>query len=384
MISRGKIELKVSSSILAILVLIIGFSACERISQTIQPVKDKRFEVRVGVVLPLTGQLAPTTKFIKQGFDLALSEINNTGSIRFEFIVEDDTGTPEEAVEAFNRLIHEKGVPVILGPRTSSATRQAFPVAQGNQVVAISPTSGARGLSAIGNFVFRMPLTTDVVIPRSIKATHRKLGYQRVATIYDETDLFSKDREEALREAFVGNGIELLISEPFQSGDTEFYTQLNRIKELNPDAVFVSSLPPEKINILIQARQLAINVPFIISSLTNLEVETAGIAAEGAITFTGWLTTDDTPGNQTFVENYRRTFGESPTAFTAWSYTALYLLAHAIENAQSTNPEDIREQLAKITDFDTVLGKFSFNTNGDAVYQPKILVVKNGMFQPFQ
>ncbi len=376
--------MKVLSFIIAILVLIIGFSACERMSQTIQPVKDELLEVRVGVVLPLTGPLAPSTKFIKQGFDLALSEINNTESIRFEFIVEDDTGTPEGAVEAFNRLIHEEGVSVILGPRTSSATQQAFIVAQANQIVAISPTSGARGLGEIGNFVFRMPLTTDVVIPRGIKATHKKLGYQRVATIYDETDLFSGDREEALRDAFAENGIELLISESFQRGDTEFHAQLNRIKASNPDAVFVSALPPEKLNILIQARQLSINVPFIVSSLTNLEVQTARIAAEGAITFTGWLTTDDTPGNQTFVENYRRTFGESPTTFAAWSYTSLYLLAHAVENAQSTNPERIREQLAKIKNFDTVLGQFSFNTNGDAVYQPKILVVKNGMFRPFQ
>lgn len=376
--------MKVLSSIVSILVLIVGFSACERISKTIQPVKDKRFEVRVGVVLPLTGQLAPSTKFIKHGFDLALSEIDSAGSIKFEFIIQDDTGTPEGAVEAFNRLIHKEGVPVILGPRTSSATQQAFPVAQANQIVAISPTSGARGLGEIGNFVFRMPLTTDVVIPIGIKATHEKLSYQRVATIYDETDHFSSDREKALREAFVENGIELLISESFQSGDTEFHVQLNRIKALNPDAVFVSALPPEKVSVLIQARQLAINVPFIVSSLTNFEVQTAGIAAEGAITFAGWLTIDDTPGNQTFVENYRREFGERPTVFTAWSYTALYLLAHAIEKAQSTNPELIREQLAKISDFDTVLGKFSFNTNGDAVYQPKVRVVKNGMFQLFE
>ncbi len=120
-------------------------------------------------------------------------------------------------------------------------------MAQANQIVAISPTSGARGLGEIGNFVFRIPLTTDVVIPRGIKATHEKLNYQRVATIYDETDLFSSDREAALREAFVENGIELLISETFQRGDTEFDAQLDRIKALNPDVVFVSALPPESL-----------------------------------------------------------------------------------------------------------------------------------------
>ena len=71
----------------------------------------------------------------------------------------------------FNRLIHQEGVSVILGPASSSATQAAFLVAQDNQVVAISPTSGARDLSAIGDFVFRIPLTTTVVIPQGIEAT---------------------------------------------------------------------------------------------------------------------------------------------------------------------------------------------------------------------
>ncbi len=50
---RGNV--KVLSSIVVILVLIVGFSACERLPQTLQPVKAKGLEIRVGVVLPLTG-----------------------------------------------------------------------------------------------------------------------------------------------------------------------------------------------------------------------------------------------------------------------------------------------------------------------------------------
>ena len=66
--------------------------------------------------------------------------------------------------------------------------------------MAVSPTSGARGLSAIGDFVFRIPLTTDIVVPKGIQATHAKLGYQRVATLYDETDGFSTDRDIGIAE----------------------------------------------------------------------------------------------------------------------------------------------------------------------------------------
>ena len=378
-------ELKTFTFIVAIATLIVGLSACERIPEIMQPTTSQN-EITIGVVLPLTGHLASAGQLMKQGLDLALDEINNTqlSSPQFKFIVEDDTSTPEGAVEDFNKLIYEDGVSVIIGPASSSATEAAFPVARDNQIVAISPTSGARGLGAISDFVFRIALTTDVVIARGITATHAKLGYQRVATLYDKTDVFSTDRDAALQEAFTASSIEVLTTETFQSGDTNFSAQLTRIKALNPDAVFVSALPPEKPGILIQAHELGISVPFIVSSLTDVEVHAAGAAAEGAITFIGWLTTDDTPGNRAFVQNYTATFGMEPNAFATASYATVYILAEAIKNAQSTDSTAIRDALANIKDFDTVFGKFSFNADGDAVYDPRVLIVQDGTLQPFE
>ena len=374
----------------AIAILIVGLSACERVSQIVQPVtpeiEDKSGEISIGVALPLTGHLASTGQRVRQGLELALDEINNAqlSDTRLRFIIEDDTSTSEGAVAAFDKLIHEDGVSVILGPTTSSATQAAFPIAQENQVVAISPTSGARGLSAIGDFVFRVPLATNIVALKGVEATYMKLGYQRVATMYNETDLFSTDRDTALREVFTAIGVEVLTTEVFQNDDTDFSVQLARIKTLEPDVIFVSALPPEKSDILIQAHELGISVPIIMSSLTSVDVQAAGIAAEGAITFIGWLSTDDTPGNQAFVQNYDTTHGTIPEVFAAASYTSVYILAEAIKNAQATDSISIRDALANISDFDTIFGKFSFNTDGDAVYEQKALIVKNGVLQPFE
>ncbi|MCG9131828.1 ABC transporter substrate-binding protein [Candidatus Poribacteria bacterium] len=376
--------------IVAIATLIIGFSACERISHITQPTtpgtEDKSGEISIGVVLPLTGQLASTGERMKQGMEFALDEINNAqpGGTRLKFIIEDDTSTPEGAIVVFNKLIHEDGVSVIIGPATSSATQAAFPVAQENQVVAISPTSGARGLSAIGDFVFRVPLATDIVALQGVEVTYAKLNYQRVATMYNETDFFSTDRDTALRETFAAIGVEVLTTEVFQSGNTDFSAQLTQIKALEPDAIFVSALPPEKPGILIQAHALGITAPIIMSSLTSVDVAAAGTAAEGAITFIGWLSTDDTPGNQAFVQNYNMTYGMTPDVFAVASYTAVYILAEAIKNAQATDAISIRDALAHIRDFDTVFGKFSFNADGDAIYEEKALIVKDGMLQPFE
>ncbi|MYF57402.1 ABC transporter substrate-binding protein [Candidatus Poribacteria bacterium] len=323
---------------------------------------------------------------MKNGYDLALDEVNEAqiANTQFKFIYEDNTSTPEGAVEDFNKLIHEDGVSVIIGPASSSATAAAFPVARDNQIVAISSTSGSRGLGAISDYVFRVPLTTDVVAPIGVKRTHAKLKYQRVATLYDKNDVFSSDREDALQQAFTEYNIEALTPETFQSGDIVFTEQLTRIKEGNPDVVFVSALPPEKPGILIQARELGISVPIIITSLTDVEVQAAGDAAEGAITFIGWLPTDDTPGNHAFVQKYTDTFGMEPNAFATASYSTVYILAEAIKNANATDSTAIRDALANIKDFDTVFGKFSFNADGDAVYEPKALIVQDGTLQPFE
>ena len=382
--------MKLFTSIVVIATLIVGFSACERMSEVIQPptpqTGDESSEMSIGIALPLTGHLASAGKLMKEGFTLAIDEIHkaDANDLNLKFIFEDDAGTADGAVKAFNKLIDIEGVSVILGPSSSSATEAAFPIAKENQVVAISPTAGARGLTAISDFVFRIPLTSDVVVSKGIEVTHTKLGYQRVATMYDETDLFSTDRDATLQEALTAKSVEVLTKETFRSGDTDFSAQLTRIQALNPDAIFVSALPPDKPGILIQAHRLGISVPFIVSSLTDVEVAAAGAAAEGAITFIGWLPTDDTPGNQAFVQNYTETFGMEPNAFAASSYTSVYLLAEALKNAQSTDSIAIRDALAAIRDFDTVFGKFSFDANGDAVYDPKVLIVKDGRLQAFE
>ena len=378
--------------VLVIVLLIGGISACDQIGQLILPTPTQMEglsgEIRIGVVLPITGRHSSSFGGpMGNGLELAREEINNSGRLgdaKITFIIEDDQS--ESAVEAFNKLIHQAGVSVLLGPATSSQAKEAFPIAQENGVVALSPTSAARGLSAIGDFVFRAALTTDVLIPSGIDTTSAKLGYKKAATMYDETDVFSTDSDEAVREALAANGIEVLITETFQGGDTDFSAQLTRIKEANPDVIFISALSPEKPGILTQGRQLGIpdSVPFVICTLTIADVQAAGDAAEGAITFVGWASTADTLGNQAFVQNYNAKYGVEPSNYAARSYAALHILAEAIAEAQSTDATAIRDALANITDFDTIFGKFSFDAVGDAIYDPKILIVANGKLEIFE
>ena len=153
---------------------------------------------------------------------------------------------------------------------------------------------------------------------------------------------------------------------------------------MDPDVIFVSSLATEKSGILTQGSEIGISAPFIMRTLTAENVQAAGAAAEGAITFVGWGTAADTPGNQTFVENYNAKFGMEPNNYAARSYATLHILAEAMAKAQSTDAASIRETLASIKDLDTIFGTFSFDANGDAVYDAKVLIVKDGELVVFE
>ena len=375
--------------VLTIVALIVGVSACDQVQQLLLPAppdrEDVSVEISIGLVYPATGRLADFALPIRRGFELALEEINNSqlGDLSLKFIDVDDQSTIEGAVEAYNELI-QAGVPIIFGPTTSGQAEAAFPIAQQNGVVAFSSSSNASGLSALGDFLFRAGLTTDILLPSGVRATHAKLGYQRVATIYDEIDPYSIDSHEKFRDTLTEIGVEILITETFRSGDTDFAAQLARIKETNPDAIFIAALPPELTGIQIQGRQLGISteIPYITSLISD--VENAGDAAEGAISFAGWISTVDTPGNQAFVQKYRATYDSEPNPWTAQSYAAVYIVVAAIAEAQSTDPAAIRDAMADTKNFDTVLGAFSFNDVGDAVYDPVVVIIENGEFQIFE
>ncbi len=378
--------------VLGILVLSVVFFSCAKLMLIRSDDAANQMlneEVSIGVVVALTGQHAEAYGFAMQrGFELAREEINNRGDVKLKFITVDDQSTPEGAKEAVQHLV-DQDVPAIVGLAISTHLKAAAPIAQENNVIAFSSVSSAAGLSGIGDFIFRTSLATNISIPSGLNAISEKLGYKKVATIYDEIDVYSKNSNEVLRKALEANGVEILTMETFQTGDTDFSQQFANIIAIKPDALFVSALSQEIAQILAQTTEAGVpdSIDIIVPDLTANEVRKAGDAAEGAIGFIGWSHISDAPGNQTFVQKYQAKYGIQPEPWAAQSYTTLNVLANAIKVAQSTDATLIRDALAQTTDFPTILGrlgKFSFDPNGDALYDQIIMVVKDGKLQFFQ
>lgn len=155
---------------------------------------------------------------------------------------------------------------------------------------------------------------------------------------------------------------------------------------MEPDALFISALAPEMTRIITQARDVGIpdTVRLVVPDLTPVEIQQVGDAAEGAITFGSWFDMADTPGNQAFIQHYQAKYGMQPELWAAEAYATLHILANAIATAQSVDSAAIRDALAQTMNFPTILGNFSFDPDGEAVYDPIVFIVKDGQLQVFE
>ena len=373
--------------VLAIAILVVGLSGCEKIT-TMMP--DDGMDqmpgagITIGIAVAETGDNAePYGLPMLRGLQLAQEQLNMQGA-NIQFSRVDNMSTVEGAKAAVQSLV-DQGVPAIIGVGISTHLKEAFPIAQAAGVVAFSPISSAAGLSGeVGDYAFRVGLATNILIPRGVMQTHAALQYQSAAIIYDSTDTYSTSLKDELGKALTAANVTISTTEKFVTTDTDFMTQLTNIKGMESDVVFVAALSTQMVQIIMQADALGISSRLIVPDLTKAEVDAAGAAAENAIAFAGWSELDDNPKNQAFVQLYMDKHGFIPSPWAAQAYATMNILANAIAQAGSTESADIRDALAQTSQFDTVLGPFSFDPNGEAIYEQIVIltVVEDGSLQP--
>ncbi|MGJ3239216.1 MAG: ABC transporter substrate-binding protein [Anaerolineae bacterium] len=341
--------------------------------------------VTIGAIFGLSGDISVYGGVQQQGVDLALEEINEAGylgegvtlAVQYE-----DAVSADDAINAMTRLVEEAGVPAVLGPTLSTHAFAADPIAQENSVPVMGVSNTASGITEMGDYVFRNSLPESSVIPGTIAQSSEILGYEAVGVLYGDDDDFTLSGYEVFIEALDELGIEILGEETFARGDVDFNAQLSNLLAANPEALIVSALAAEGVQIIVQARDLGYEGPIIGGNGLNSPaiIENSGEAAEGVIVGAAWNSVSDNPLSQAFVTNFQDAYDGNPDQFAAQAYSGAWLMAQAIRCADSVEPDAIRDALATITDFETPLGTFSFSEDRNPIHDPVVQIVVDGAF----
>jgi branched-chain amino acid transport system substrate-binding protein len=298
-------------------------------------------EIKIGVAAALTGNAAQYGVPIRKGFELAVREINSSGSVGgsgLELVIEDEQGKKEEAINSFRKLIFQDKVLMLFGPTLSNSAQASDPVAQGAKTVVFGTSNTADGITSIGDYVFRNSVTERDILPVTLKIAAQRTGLKKVAVLYGNDDIFTKSGYDNFKRALQDLKISVTATETFAKGDVGFKPQLTNIKASNPDAIVLSALVAEGAPIMVQARQLGIQLPFIGGNGMNSPriFELAKNSSDNLWVGSPWSLESPTPENKRFIASYQKAYQEMPDQFAAQAYDAMYIAAQALKKIRLT------------------------------------------------
>ncbi len=322
-------------------------------------------DIKIGVVLPLTGPLASLGNDVNRGFELARDLVNEKGGVAGEKIVLLTTDVPgsNEAASQAMRLINRDGVKVLVGSYASSISFAASQVAERNGVIyveqgAVADDITRRGFKNLFRFIYpaselgkgSAQYATDVILP--------KLGVPlekaRVA-ILNEDSSYGAAVADGARKWLKEKGVQIVDESSYSYKTTDLSSLVQRLKSSNPDVIVACSYTPDGILFWRQAREANLNVKAMIGNggAHNIPdfAEALGDDANGVFNAGTSAYFDDsglTPEAaalfKVFHERYEQKFGRKPSAHSAMGFNAMWvLLSDVLPAAGGVDPDKVRQ-----------------------------------------
>ena len=335
--------------------------------------------IKIGVVNMLTGPLAEGGSFQVNGLQLALEDVNKAGGILglpVELRTEDNASTNPGTVLAFSKLFTDPAIKAVVGPIASTQIQAASPaIAKAGIPTMIGGTDPS--LTRVNNkWVFRArpnDLYSSKVIAEFGVNT---LKLKKWAVVH-ATDAFGQGGAKALTEALQALGVTPVLDQGYTSNTQDFAPIVLAIKKSGAEVLGTyMTIPADQAIFAKQLRQLGVNIQWV-GSPTTAAVTTRNLAGE-ALYGTYAVADFNAEANEAareFTRRYRERFGIYPDNFASWSYDALRILALAMNNANSTEPEAIRKAILGIKGYQGLEGTYEFDARGDGLHGYN--VVKN-------
>ena len=367
---------KIRRAFLSLLLVLILFST------TLTGCSKKEATIKIGGVAPVTGDAATFGISTRNGYEMAIEEVNENGGIlgkKVELVFADDKGDPTEGATAAQKLINQDKVVAIVGTVMSKVTLAMAPICQSSGVVLITSGSTNPAVTQIGDYIFRACFLDSFQGTVGANFAYNYLNARTAGIIYDIGNDYTKGLAEFFEKQFETLGGTVVASEGHPSGTTDFTPQLTKIIEAKPDVIYCPDYYNDSGLIAKQIRGLGYNGPLLGSDGWDSPdlFKIAGDAVNGCY-FTNHFSKDDPrPEVQSFVKKYTEKYGEPPEALATLGYDAMGLMLQAIKDAQSTDSVKIRDALKNIV-YKGVTGTIKFDENRNPIKSVVILKVEDG------
>lgn len=354
------------------------------------PTAGKKEPIKFGVIGPYTGPNAKPGQSMKQGVQLAVEEINKAGGVNgrmLEPIFEDDASVPAQSVSATEKLITKDEAAFLIGTFNSATTLADMKVIEREKVPMLVPIAVAIDITESGNkWVFRNAATNPMQAQQLMDYIYNNTKQRKFAVIHENTD-YGKGLADSVTKYVNARGGQI-TTESYSIGDTDFYAQLTKIKNYQPDGVIICGNLSEGSQITRQAKELGITAQLYgFGGLSSYDYNNIAAGSNEGLICTSYFESASTnPLAQQFVQAYKAKFGAEPDMFAAAIYEAVYLAKTAAE--KSGDAKDIapfrtalRDQLAAMKDVPGVQGPTTFDAKGQADKQVLIVQWHNGQKQ---
>lgn len=337
-------------------------------------------EIKVGVLLPLTGTQAFYGKEAKNGIDLAMQEMNDP-NVKLKLIVEDTQSTPLESAKGINKLITSDRVSAVIAEVISSNAIAAAAIAEKAKVPILSPAATNDSVTSGKKYVFRACFVDSFQGVVMAKFAFHKLSARKAIILEDSDSDYSKGLSENFERTFkdIGGKIEKILK--YSQKDTTYTTQLGDVRKLKPDVIFIPGFHQQVGVILREAKDLGIQSKMLGGNgWFTPELRNIAKGAEvGGYTSTHYSPDSNDPKVKTFVKAYTQKYKSEPSAHAALGYDSFNIILQSIQKVKSGNSEKITEALSKVKDFPGITGQITMDKNHNPIKPAVILeYVANG------
>lgn len=335
--------------------------------------------ITIGAMAPLSGQISVLGERMRNGMELAKSNLIETGLVEDINMIYEDACDTKSSLNAARKLVETDQVDIVASSFCLFGIDAITPYLNQKEVILFNTAANPESVLN-QDYTF----STNFTIPRDSQKMAEfatgELEAKTAAIIHLDTS-FGESYRNNFTKHFEQAGGSVVLSEARLPDASDFRTELSKVKAQDPDVLVIIHFGSSLGNAIKQARQLGIESIIMgdYESEDPTVIEFAQGAAEGMIISSSQPEVK-TANVKAFEQKYFERFGEMPDVLAANAYDSLRLQVESYV-ACNQDIECTKEKLESVTNYDGVSGRITIDPETHAVEKPNIFkVVKDGEF----